>query len=333
MQTSHFRDFDAFASSVRDVDCKMMLQNPRHRIWSLNAVDLDGIDVQVGRLGSGNILEGQSSANGYLVYAPLTNECEYTANGTVLPRNSFMILEPGCEFCLTTRFEHDWCSVFVPTARFGRGGDLATPSPDSERMTRRVTRPNRQTANSFRAAVGRIMTTAASCSQFEAASAATCAAAELLKIVSPVVGQQGAGVTNREGRPRLPREEIIRRSMELLEERDGVPILVGELAAAADVSERTLQTTFNEYFGVGPVRYLQLRQLHRIRHALRAADPKAVSVGDVLVRYGEWQFGRFASRYRRLFGERPSETLRTKGNVDDLHKRMSACILTRSAQS
>jgi AraC family ethanolamine operon transcriptional activator len=78
------------------------------------------------------------------------------------------------------------------------------------------------------------------------------------------------------------------------------------------VSERTLQNVFREYYGLGPVRYLQLRQLHRIRHALRAADPEAVSVTDVVVRHGEWQFGRFASRYRQLFGELPSETLRTK---------------------
>jgi AraC family ethanolamine operon transcriptional activator len=312
MRTSHFREFDAFANSVRDVDCKMMLQNPRRHVWSLSAVDLDGIDVQIGRLGSGNIVEGQSWANGYLLYLPLTDACEYSANGEVLPRNSFMILEPGCEFCITTKSEHDWCSIFVPTARFGRGGELAPPSPDTKKMKCRVTCPNRQAANSFRTAVDQTMTAAANCSQFEAAPAAALAAAELLEVASLVVGQQREGVPEGEGRPRLPRQEIIRRSKKLLEERDGEPILVGELAAAADVSERTLQTVFSEYYGVGPVRYLQLRQLHRIRHALRAADPEAVSVTDVLVQHGEWQFGRFASRYRRLFGELPSETLRAK---------------------
>jgi hypothetical protein len=38
-----------------------------------------------------------------------------------------------------------------------------------------------------------------------------------------------------------------------------------------------------------------------------------VSVADVLLQHGEWEFGRFAARYRRLFGELPSETRRTKG--------------------
>ena len=103
---------------------------------------------------------------------------------------------------------------------------------------------------------------------------------------------------------------IIRRCRELLEDREGESVLVEELAAAGEVSERTLRTAFNECFGVGPVRYLQLRRLHQVYCALRAAEPEAVSVCDTLVRYGEWEFGRFASRYRRLFGERPSETLR-----------------------
>jgi transcriptional regulator GlxA family with amidase domain len=186
------------------------------------------------------------------------------------------------------------------------------PSLDSKKMKCRVTRPNRQAANSFRTAVDQTMIAAANCPQFEAAPAATRAAAELLKVASLVVGQQREGVPNREGRPRLPRQEIISRSKEFLEKRDGETASVGELAAAANVSERTLQAAFNEYYGVGPVRYLQLRKLHWIRHALRASDPEAVSVTDVAVQHGEWQFGRFASRYRRLFGELPSETLRAK---------------------
>ncbi len=88
-------------------------------------------------------------------------------------------------------------------------------------------------------------------------------------------------------------------------------VLVEELAAAAAVSERTPRTAFNEYFGVGPVRYLQLRQLHQIHRVLRAANPEAVSIGEVLVGHGVWEFSRFSARYRQLFGELPSETLHT----------------------
>jgi len=310
MQSQLFRDFDAFAESVRDVESKMMLRNPKRRIWSISHVDLPSIHVQLGRLGSGNIAQGELRSDGYLIYMPLTDACEYSVNGTVLDKNSFAILEPGCEFCVSTKVEHDWCAATFPTHMFG---DLVEPTSGSEQKTVRVSRANRQLANQFRTAVGQIMTIAANCSQFESAPASKSAAAELLKVASVVVGQRQAGGPKQQGRPRLQRQEIIRRSKELLEQRDGQRVRIEQLAAAAEVSERTLRTAFSEYFGVGPVRYLQLRQLHQVHRALRAADPAAVSVSDVLVAHGEWEFSRFASRYRRLFGELPSQTLRTNG--------------------
>ena len=85
-----------------------------------------------------------------------------------------------------------------------------------------------------------------------------------------------------------------------------------QAAAAAGISQRTLQTVFHEHFGVGPLRYLQLRQLHQVHRALKAADPDAASVGEILVAHSVWEFGRFAGRYHRLFGELPSATLSAK---------------------
>ena len=80
MRSQLFRDFDAFSESVRDIDSKMMLRNPKRRIWSISSVDLDGIDVQFGRLGSGNIAQGELRPDGYMLYLPLTDAVEYSAN-------------------------------------------------------------------------------------------------------------------------------------------------------------------------------------------------------------------------------------------------------------
>jgi AraC family ethanolamine operon transcriptional activator len=84
---------------------------------------------------------------------------------------------------------------------------------------------------------------------------------------------------------------------------------IDDLARAADVSVRTLQTAFLAYFGVPPHRYLRLRRLHQFREALRRADPDETTVTKIAVRFGSWQFGRFAGQYRRLIGELPSVTL------------------------
>jgi transcriptional regulator GlxA family with amidase domain len=98
----------------------------------------------------------------------------------------------------------------------------------------------------------------------------------------------------------------------LLEQREGQHAAVGELAAASDVSERTLRNAFKDYFGVSPARYLRLRQLHQAYRALRAADPDEAMVSKILPQHGVWEFGRFAERYQRHFGELPSQTLHRK---------------------
>ena len=229
MKYQCFQDFDAFAGSVRDIDSTMLLQNPTRFSWSIYHVYLPEIHVQLGQLGSGNIAEGQSWSNGYLLYLPLSDTCAYSANGTVLAKNSFMILEPGCDFCISTKAEHDWCSISVGSDKIATTSNLVESSSGSEKMICRVSRPNRQLAAQFRALVSPIVTTAANYSEFESAPAARCAAAELLKVASLVIGQGQAGKLNLEGRPKLSREEIIRRSKNLLEEREGEPLLGGNL--------------------------------------------------------------------------------------------------------
>jgi AraC family ethanolamine operon transcriptional activator len=311
MQTHTFEDFDAFSASVRDANFGMLLQNLNSRIWSIDHVDMGGIHVQLGRLGSGNITEGQAESDRLLLYAPLDDDCEHAINGEVITKNAFALLAPGRDFCLNIKPEHAFFSIAVPLDMFAHDDDPAESLFSLENMTSGVTRENRELASRLRQTVRHVMTAAASCPQFESEAAAKSAAADLLKISGLVVGQRPTGQARHEGRPKVSRREIIDRSMALLETRDGEPVLVGELATAAEVSERTLRRAFNEYYGTGPVRYLQLRQLNQVRRTLHAANPDEVTVTDVLAGHGEWEFSRFAKRYRRLFGEHPSQTLQS----------------------
>jgi AraC family ethanolamine operon transcriptional activator len=111
------------------------------------------------------------------------------------------------------------------------------------------------------------------------------------------------------GRPRLDRTEIVRRAMTVLESAVTVPE-AADLARDVGVTSRTLLRTFQEAFGVSPKRYLMLRELHTVRRRLLDCCQEDMTVADALTRHGIWEFGRFADRYRRQFGELPSETLR-----------------------
>jgi AraC family ethanolamine operon transcriptional activator len=83
---------------------------------------------------------------------------------------------------------------------------------------------------------------------------------------------------------------------------------VSDLCEAAAVSERTLRNAFNEAYGMGPMRHLRIRRLNQVRRLLLNPQPVITSVTEAAMRFEFFDLGRFARDYRRLFGEKPSET-------------------------
>ena len=67
---------------------------------------------------------------------------------------------------------------------------------------------------------------------------------------------------------------------------------------------------FHKYLGISPTTYMQLRTLNRAWHQLATGSAEETTVARVATDLGIWDLGRFAMRYRMLFGELPSETLR-----------------------
>ena len=87
---------------------------------------------------------------------------------------------------------------------------------------------------------------------------------------------------------------------------------IPELCQALGVSDRSFRICCAEFLGMSPNQYLRLRRLHAAWAELRHADPETDRVAEVAQRHGFSQVGRFATAYHRLFGEKPSETLRHK---------------------
>lgn len=87
-------------------------------------------------------------------------------------------------------------------------------------------------------------------------------------------------------------------------------IAVPELCQQLFVSRRTLQYCFEDVLGINPVQYLRIIRLNGARRALRDANSPPRTVRDVAADWGFWHFSQFSSDYRKLFGQRPSETLK-----------------------
>lgn len=104
----------------------------------------------------------------------------------------------------------------------------------------------------------------------------------------------------------------VRRAVAYLEEHAAGVVTVPDVASAARVSVRSLQTLFRRHLGVTPLEHLHAIRLEAARRDLLSGETRAGgrSVGDVAVRWGFANSGRFARVYAARFGERPSETLR-----------------------
>jgi AraC-like DNA-binding protein len=112
------------------------------------------------------------------------------------------------------------------------------------------------------------------------------------------------------GSPGRAPSGVIRRAVDLIEERPGEPWTTVGLAAEAHLSVRALQSGFKRDLGIAPMAHLRMVRLRRAHVALRDADPAETTVQAVAVSLGLLHQGRFALNYRAAFGETPSETLR-----------------------
>ena len=113
----------------------------------------------------------------------------------------------------------------------------------------------------------------------------------------------------------LSRKKAIRKINAFLAEHPKELLRVSSLCTISGVSERTLQYAFLEQYGVSPKKYLNNYRLNCVRRELWKSDPDLTKVNDVAGNWEFWHMGQFASDYRKLFGELPSDTLKKRNNL------------------
>jgi AraC-like DNA-binding protein len=106
---------------------------------------------------------------------------------------------------------------------------------------------------------------------------------------------------------------VAKQAIDLMHAHPETPWSTAELARATGASARALQRAFERSCQPSPMMYLRRLRLHRVHAELAANSPDSVTVTMVAGRWGFVHLGRFASQYRQLFGETPSETLRAGG--------------------
>ncbi|MGB9346809.1 MAG: helix-turn-helix domain-containing protein [Ilumatobacteraceae bacterium] len=109
---------------------------------------------------------------------------------------------------------------------------------------------------------------------------------------------------------RLDSRKIVLACLEYVDATDCHQPSMSELRRAACASESRVRQAFIEVLGASPTQYFQYRLLSRLRDDLLGADPTRATVTRIASSLGVTQLGRIAGRYRRLYDELPSDTLR-----------------------
>jgi AraC family ethanolamine operon transcriptional activator len=81
--------------------------------------------------------------------------------------------------------------------------------------------------------------------------------------------------------------------------------MLSRLCAA---SERLVEQAMRQGAGMPPKRWLTMARLNRVYEALAHPD-NTCSVTDIALHWGFNHLGRFASNYRAVFAESPSDTV------------------------
>jgi transcriptional regulator GlxA family with amidase domain len=107
-----------------------------------------------------------------------------------------------------------------------------------------------------------------------------------------------------------PASPLLARATAFIHENAHRDITLSDIAAAVQVTPRSVQYTFRRHLGTTPLEYLRRVRLDRAHRELQNADPAVDTVTAIAGRWGFSHPGRFSGAYKRTFGWPPSRTLR-----------------------
>ena len=306
MKSDRFTQFEAYAAAVIHADLRLKLPRLVQSQWELQTEGLGQISLQLGSEGSGIIAEGSAQQDGYTLFVPLAG-LQY-ANGQALAEQRVLLMTPGGELAIASKVPHDWCSIVLPFEVLGQAPqvpqDFSYPPGTSL-----VVDVENGTMKRLRQALFEIAYALKSDPTLLFVSAAKeSLQRELLAACKPIVAAKKRSALTM-GRPNLNRSDIIKRIKAIIDNSSGESLSIDLLVNETGVSTRTLRNIFLEYYGLPPHRFLIVHRLHQARKALRVASAEGAKVTTIAAEHGFWHFGRFASEYRQLFGESPSQTL------------------------
>ena len=254
--------------------------------------------------------EGLMRAGERVLGVPVAMQGQGYYCGRPISPDAIMTMCGGAEFEFRAPEHFDLVAVSVPVGALAQyAQDIEHRDIELELQNMRVIQATKGYVDEFR---GFLLTVLESVSRTPAmlkyAAMQKGLEQALLSSVVKVVGR--AEDTSRSMASPTARHAIVSRAQDYMREHVEEPLTVEDLCRVLGVSRRTLQYSFQEVLQLNPVSYLRAMRLNGARRMLKSAGTERHSVQDIAARWGFWHLSHFATDYRRMFGELPSDTLR-----------------------
>lgn len=291
--------FDAYVDAIRVAEVVYLKTGPTQSAWDHVWCSLCDVNLQFGSDGSARIVHGTMPAGAWIFIFQSTEHANVVIlDGHLIDWSELVILPPNHHFTFVANVPVSWIAVSLPTPMAEKVLSGTGSALGNGRLTGRVSESSmRELVKTAQDARSKSQNGQRDKSEIEA---------DLLANLSEVT--KAAIVASRPAVSAASAEGIIRDALTYVQRNQKNNIQVEDLTNAAQVEYRTLLRAFQRYLQITPKRYLKLRQLNLVRRALRA--PAASSAIDIMGDFGVNEFGRFATDYKRLFDELPSDTLR-----------------------
>ncbi len=246
---------------------------------------------------------GRAWAGAVTFGIPLAIGCCAHFCGQAIGLDSLMVLEPGSEMDFLTSTTLDLVGISIPHHR------LPAFDAEARRGHNRLIAMKPPMAARMRALVRSLFDTIESDPQrLAAAGVRTQIRDDLIEGLAGAI--DGAGDTPIHPSHHPSRRALVQRATDYALAHADETLSVERLCEVLGVSRRSLQYAFERTLGCSPLEYLRTIRLHAVRSELKATPRSVASIQDIAARWGFWHLGHFGTRYRQLFGCRPSETPR-----------------------
>jgi AraC-like DNA-binding protein len=309
---SRFRSHDEMALAIADARLTTYVLAPAVCAWELHTWRLGEVLLQHVVDGAPHVTAGRVLPDCVVFLVPGGGPGSLSCNGQRVGAGSTFRWEPGSDVAVQVRRPGSWWLLSVSPEAIARatvslaegGEEQASVSNGPVKATPEVKSDLRQLFEEVEAASGRPGTAGIPIEASQELGEALLGA-----IVRLRCGDSGSARPSR--RPRIDRGRIVSAVEAIFAEAESRPVYVPALSEALGLPERTLRFVFAEQYGAGPTHVLRCRRLCQVRRALLDVSADA-TVSEIARRFGFRHFGQFASDYRALHGELPSETLRRR---------------------